>query len=152
MQSEQCQSCGLCVPECPANAISVERLSGLDLVGRIVRVLDVGGAPVDRVEIVCARDAESREDLRDTTAVVDDARVARFPVSCAALADEIAMMKPFQFGVREVAVVACSECCFEGAVSRLGRRVQRVRGLLEEAGVGAASLSLLVPVAAEGAH
>jgi formate dehydrogenase beta subunit len=149
MQSEQCQSCGLCAVECPAVAISIERLSGLDLVARIARVVGGTDVPADRVEIVCGRDAESREALADAVVVVDGARVARFPVSCAALADEVAMMKPFEFGVRTVSVVACSDCSFEGAESRLARRVERVRGLLDETGIGGANLSLLLPQTAE---
>jgi ferredoxin len=149
MRSEQCQSCGLCAVECPAGAIAVERLSGLDLAVRIADVLGGLSASVDRVEIVCARDAESREALTDCVVELGGERVARFPVSCAALADEVAMMKPFEFGVRDVSVIACRECCFEGAEPRLARRVERVRSLLAEAGVAGAGLTFRVPQPAE---
>jgi ferredoxin len=145
MLSERCQSCGLCAPECPARAISIARLAGLDLPARISRLLEQTPEAVDRVEIVCARDANSREELADCVVAENGLSYARFPVSCAALADEVAMMKPFEFGVGSVSVVLCRECGFEGAEQRLAGRAERVRRLLDDVGIGGVNLSLCVP-------
>jgi NADPH-dependent glutamate synthase beta subunit-like oxidoreductase len=153
MRSDMCQSCGLCAVECPTFAIRIERLEGLDLSARVASLLGGAGAGVDAVEIVCAREAESRMGLSDGIDESSGLRVARFPLSCAALADEVAMMKPFEFGVPTVRVVTCAECALEGAESRLAARVARTRALLDEAGIGGANLVLLAPApAGEGAR
>ncbi len=62
--------------------------------------------------------------------------VARIPVTCAALADEVDMMKPFELGARAVVVRRCSTCRYRGAEDRIDKRVARTRQILDAAGVG----------------
>ena len=136
MASEMCQACGLCTVECPANCISVKRFYAVgDIRERIVKLLKQSEAQVTGVEIVCRQDAERREDVMDRIVAEDGQVVVRVPVTCAALAEEVDMMKPFEFGVQRVVVRTCSDCRFSGAMDRLQKRVGRTREILEAAGL-----------------
>ena len=107
-----------------------------------MRLIEGAQAVVTRVEIVCAQDAEKREDVLDGIVKLDGEVVARVPVTCAALAGEVDMMKPFEFDVRSVVVRRCKECRYRGADDRLSKRVERTRGILDAAGVGGERLIL----------
>jgi ferredoxin len=145
MCSEMCQACGLCATECPALAISIKRFAVGTIRDRIARLLAGKPQPVERVELVCSQNAVSREDLADRIETRAGAQVAVVPVTCAALLDEVAMMKPFEFGARAVAVRTCADCGYSGAVERLARRVGRTQAILEACGVGGANLTLEIP-------
>jgi coenzyme F420-reducing hydrogenase delta subunit len=143
MCSEMCQACGLCAVECPANAISIQRYAVGDIAARIVSVMQGCGRPVSRLEIVCAQEAQSREELRDRVVTVDGEVVAMVPVTCAALADEVDMMKAFELGAGSAVVRRCSQCRYRGADDRLAKRVARTREILDAAGIGGDRLSLV---------
>ena len=143
MCSEMCQACGLCATECPARAISIVRFSVGDIAGRIVRLMQGADRPVTRLEIACAQDATERRELQDRIEALNGEVVATVPVTCAALADEVDMMKPFEFDVQSVVVRMCSTCRYRGADDRLCKRVARTRGILDAVGVGGDRLSLV---------
>ena len=142
MCSEMCQACGLCAVECPALAISIKRFAVSDIRARIDKLVGSAEEQVTRVEIACMQDAEAREDLQDRIFKLDGEVIARVPVTCAALAQEVDMMKPFELGAQTVLVRRCKECRYRGAIDRLSKRVGRTRQLLEAAGVSAERLSL----------
>jgi len=143
MSSEMCQACGLCAVECPADCITIKRFYAVgDIRDRIVKLLEQSHDQVSRVDIVCSQDAESREDVMDRIVAEDGEVIARVPVSCAALAGEVDMMKPFEFGVQRVVVRKCKDCRFRGAMDRLQKRVERTREILDAAGVGGDRLVL----------
>ena len=143
MTSDMCQSCGLCAVECPAVAISIKRFEVGDIATRIMRVMKNSDQQVTRVEIACNQDAESREDVLERVYAVNGDVVARIPVTCAALADEVDMMKPFELGARAVVVRRCSTCRYRGADDRIEKRVARTRQILDAAGVGGDKLELI---------
>ncbi len=143
MTSDMCQSCGLCAVECPAVAISIKRFEVGDIATRIVRLMKNADQQVTRVEIACNQDAESREDVLERVYAVNGDVVARIPVTCAALADEVDMMKPFELGARAVVVRRCSTCRYRGADDRIEKRVARTRQILDAAGVGGDKLELI---------
>ncbi|NLW50669.1 MAG: FAD-dependent oxidoreductase [Candidatus Brocadiaceae bacterium] len=143
MTSDICQACGLCVAECPAGAIRIGRHAVGDIAGRIAELLKRADRPVTCVEIACARGAESRVALQDHVHARNGDEVGHIAVACAALADEVDMMKPFEFGVREVVVRMCDDCRYRGAGDRLSKRVERTKRLLDAAGVGGERLRLL---------
>ena len=143
MSSEMCQACGLCSVECPARCISIKRFFEVgDIKSRIVKLVEGAEAPVTRVEIVCAQDAETRMEVIDRIVSVNGDVVARVPVSCAALADEVDMMKPFELGAEAVVVRRCRECRFRGADDRLAKRLNRTKDILKEVGVDQERLTL----------
>jgi NADPH-dependent glutamate synthase beta subunit-like oxidoreductase/Fe-S-cluster-containing hydrogenase component 2 len=139
MHSDLCQSCGLCAVECPGLAISIRRFAVGDIRDRIVRLITNADSAVTRVEIVCANDAASRLALQDR---IEDG-VAIVPVSCAARAEEVDMMKPFELGVQTVAVRRCDICRYDGAMDRLEKRVVRTQSILTAAGIGGDKLELI---------
>jgi len=143
MGSDMCQACGLCAAECPAVAVSIKRFAVGDIKNRIVTLLNSHPVPVTRVEIVCTQDATARQDVQDRIVTVDGDIVAKVAVTCAARADEVDMMKPFELGAQAVVVRMCSECRYRGAPDRLTKRVDRTKELLDAAGVGGDRLSLV---------
>lgn len=143
MASEMCQACGLCAVECPAVAISIKRFVVGDIRNRIAELVSSSDKPVTRVEILCAQDLETREELRSRVVTDNGQVIARLPVTCAARADEVDMMKPFELGAETVLVRRCSRCRYLGADERLARRVARTRELLEAAGVSGDRLTLV---------
>jgi len=143
MCSEMCQACGLCAVECPAVAIRIKRFAVGDIRDRIIALVEGSEQPVTRVEIACAQDAEHRDQLRDRVETLNGDVVATVPVPCAARADEVDMMKPFELGVSSVVVRLCSTCRYRGADERLARRVGRTQTLLDAAGIGGDKLSLV---------
>jgi formate dehydrogenase beta subunit len=143
MTSDMCQSCGLCAVECPAVAISIKRFEVGDIAGRIARLMKGSAQPVTRLEIACNQDAQAREDVIERVYALNGDVVGRIPVTCAALADEVAMMKPFELGARGVVVRRCSACRYRGADDRIEKRVARTRQILDAAGVGGDKLELV---------
>ena len=69
--------------------------------------------------------------------------VAIVPITCAARAEEVDMMKPFELGADEVVVRRCKECRYRGAMDRLEKRVGRTKDILDAAGVGGDRLTLI---------
>jgi len=143
MASEMCQACGLCAVECPAVAISIKRFAVGDIRKTIVELMMKSDKAVTRVEIVCAQDLEAREALQSRVVAVNGRVTAQVPVTCAARADEVDMMKPFELGAEAVLVRRCSQCRYRGADERLARRVNRTRELLEAAGISGDRLALV---------
>ncbi len=142
MCSDMCQACGLCAVECPANAISIKRFAVGDIASRIEKLMSSAAGTVSRIEIVCSQDAQTRRELTDRVEGLNGESTGYIPVTCAALADEVAMMKPFEFGAHEVVVRMCSTCRYRGAEDRLAKRVKRTKGILDAAGVGGDKLTL----------
>ncbi len=142
MCSEMCQACGLCAVECPANAISIQRFGTKSIRSRIEKLMKSSQQQVTRLEIVCNQDARTREDVQDRIWCSDGEVIARVPVTCAARAQEVDMMMPFEFGAQSVVIRQCNECRYGGAMNRLARRVERTREILDAAGVGGDKLSV----------
>ena len=143
MTSEMCQSCGLCAVECPTRCISIERFYSVgSITERMEDLVEDADRPVREVEIICGQDARTREELIDRLISVNGHEKARLPVTCAALVDEVDMMKPYELDVSSVVVKRCSECRYRGATGRLSRRVDRTKKLLESAGYDGGSLVL----------
>ena len=142
MPSNRGQSCGLCAVECPALAISIKRFAVGDIRDRIVRTVQGSREAVTRVDIVCIQDIENQQYLWDCVAASNGDVVARIPVVCAARAEEVDMMKPFELGVKSVTVRRCEKCRYHGADDRLSKRVVRTQEILDSAGLDGQSLTL----------
>ncbi len=143
MASEMCQACGLCAVECPAAAIRIKRFKPGDIRDRIVALLEKADRPVRRVELTCARRARSREELQDRLVADGDGVAAVVPLTTTARADEVDLMKPFEFDVEEVRVEFEPDCPYAGAMDRLAKRVERTKRLLDAVGVGGDRLTLV---------
>ena len=143
MPAEICQACGLCAAECPADCIIIQRIEDAPTVPERIEEL-IGGTEqtVSSVEIVCAHDARTRDELVDRLEKRNGTSAAILPMGCAGATREVDMMKPFEFGVREVKVRLCSHCIFEGAHDRIRKRVARTQELLEEVGLSGDQLVL----------
>ena len=126
----------------PRGAISIRRFEVGDIRRRLVTLLATAEKPVERVELICSQDAQSREDLLERIVADNGTVVAKLPVSCAARVDEVDMMKPFELGATTVVVRQCQTCRYRGAMDRLAKRVGRTKAILDAAGVGGDHLIL----------
>ncbi len=143
MSSDICQACGLCEIECPALAITIKRFALGDIKNRIIKLMEDANEKVSCVEITCVQDALTREDVQDRIIKDNGEIVAKVPVTCAARAEEVDMMKPFELGAQTVVVKRCSKCRYHGAEDRLAKRVARTKDILNAAGVGSDKLILI---------
>mgnify|MGYP006283315189 CR=1 FL=1 len=143
MPAEICQACGLCAAECPADCIMIQRIEDAPTVPeRVQELIDGTEQTVTTVEIVCAHDAKTREELVDRLEKRNGTSAAILPVGCAGATREVDMLKPFELGVKDVKVRLCSDCIFEGADDRIRKRVARTKELLEEVGLSGDQLVL----------
>lgn len=79
-------------------------------------------------------------------------RIVKVP--CTGRVDAIHILRAFESGVDGVSVVGCEEgnCHFMVGNLRARRRIERVKGLLDEAGIGGERLKMYNLSAGEGAR
>lgn len=143
MSSDLCQACGLCAVECPAFAINIKRFAIGDIRNRIIKIMETSKDQITRVEIICAQDVITRQELTDRIIKENSKIIAKIPVTCAARAEETDMMKPFELGAKTVTVKRCRQCRYKMAQDRITKRVARVKGILDAVGVGGDKLILI---------
>ena len=128
IRSEYCQACGLCAPECPAQAIS---MVGYDVretrntLPSLIGAVDTKRQEPVIVAFVCMNQAGVRAfDLPKNVKTV--------AVHCTSRIDILDLLKAFESGVDGVVVVRCSDgtCKYRDIAPRVNARVKRVQDLL----------------------
>jgi NADPH-dependent glutamate synthase beta subunit-like oxidoreductase/coenzyme F420-reducing hydrogenase delta subunit len=147
MPAEKCQACGLCAAVCPAAAIALKRFApdrpGSEL-QRLAGALGAAAPPTLVVSFGCLFATTSRRFLKQTAQEVKDTGVARVVVPCVARLSVPDLLKPFEMGAAGVCVIACAEgdCAYPTADEQLAMRVEQVRRILDELGLGRERLEL----------
>jgi len=147
MPAQQCQTCGLCAAECPAAAIELTRFSTNGMTNTLKSVLSDAekAARPFLVSYCCLNETTSRKFLMpQTEGEIRQSAILRVMIPCVARLSAVEMLHPFELGADRVAVIACNEdgCFYTGAEELLGRRVNRVKKILDEIGVGQDKLQL----------
>jgi formate dehydrogenase beta subunit len=129
---DYCQACGLCAPECPAQAISMVSYDVKEIVGKV----DAGRQDPIIVAFMCNHNAKMMGTPNNVKAI---------PVHCTSRIDILDLLKAFEAGADGVAVVRCeSETCkYRDIDQRVNARVKRVQELLAAIGIDKARIKIL---------
>jgi coenzyme F420-reducing hydrogenase delta subunit/NAD-dependent dihydropyrimidine dehydrogenase PreA subunit len=148
IRPEYCQACGLCAPECPAEAISMASYDVREIrnsMASIVGPVDPKRSDPVIVAFVCANRLGSRG--------VDLPKNYRpFAVHCTSRVDVLDMLKAFEMGADGVAVVRCGEqaCKYIKIEPRVSARAKRGQELLRALGMEPGRIGVLPSASACG--
>ena len=141
IRPEYCQACGLCAPECPAQAISMvsyDVREPRDMMPSIVGRVDAKRQEPVIVAFLCTHH----------TGVLGFGlpdNVRKVPVHCTSRIDVNDLLKALECGADGVAVVRCSgdSCKYKGVSNRVGARVERAKQLIGMLGMDAGRIEIL---------
>jgi NADPH-dependent glutamate synthase beta subunit-like oxidoreductase/coenzyme F420-reducing hydrogenase delta subunit len=150
IRPEYCQACGLCAPECPAQAISMVSYDVREIrntLPAVVGKIDPKRQEPVIVALMCTHHAGVLGfDLPKNVRTV--------PVHCGSRIDILDMLKAFEVGVDGVAVVRCGSgtCKYRDIEPRVNARVKRVQELLGMLKIDAGRLEILSAVSTNGGN
>jgi formate dehydrogenase beta subunit len=150
IRPEYCQACGLCAPECPAEAISMVSYDVRELRNSLPLV--IGTPDPKRQEPVIAAFV-----CRHHAGVLGfdlPKNVKAMPVHCTSRIDILDMLKAFESGADGVAVVRCGSgtCKYRDIEPRVNARVKRVQDLLGMLKIEAGRLEILSAASNNGGN
>ncbi len=126
IRPEYCQACGLCAPECPAQAISMVSYDVKEIRNSLPTI--IGKVDADRQEpvivaLMCTHHAK---------VIGVPNNVKAIPVHCTSRIDILDMLKAFESGADGVAIIRCGSgtCKYRDIEPRVNARVKRVQDLL----------------------
>jgi len=142
---DQCQACGLCATECPAKAISMKLDSEDEMIRAIydaVRQARSSDGPAI-IGFACRYCAYAGEEPNVVKAGLPN-NVHIIDVMCSGRVDTLFLLKAFEFGADAAFVAGCleGECHNEKGNIHAGKRVIRIKQILDELGLGAARLEM----------
>jgi len=137
IDSSLCQACGMCIADCPANAIIARGWDVKELIRRTVDTLgDMNGrAKLKIIAYVCGHYAPANA----WSGTLDDPieGVAELYLPSMSRLGSMELLSAFEHGADGVIVVAghAGGDRYPGATERVRRRVEQVRAMLKEVGV-----------------
>ncbi|OGW41867.1 MAG: hypothetical protein A2010_13645 [Nitrospirae bacterium GWD2_57_9] len=139
IRPEYCQACGLCAPECPAQAISMVSYDVREIrntIPALVGKVDAGRQEPVIVAFMCSHHAK-------VLGVPNN--VKAFPVHCTSRIDSLDVLKAFEVGADAVAVVRCGSgtCKYRDIEPRVNARVMRAQELLGALGIDKQRIEIL---------
>jgi len=139
--SDRCQACGICVAECPANAIVMRSYNPHELVARTLEALEgMGGRKaVAYIGGFCATAAEWRSEVGDRVP-----GVAEIYLSSTGGVSVAEVLHAFENGADAVAVITCKDATerYPTVALRTRRRVEQAQEMLKEIGISPARLQV----------
>jgi NADPH-dependent glutamate synthase beta subunit-like oxidoreductase/coenzyme F420-reducing hydrogenase delta subunit len=139
IRPEYCQACGLCAPECPAQAISMVSYDVREIRNNLpnaVGKVDPKRQEPTIVALMCNHQAK---------VIGVPNNVKAFPVHCTSRIDILDLLKAFEAGADGVAVVRCGSgtCKYRDIEPRVNARVKRAQELLAAIGIDKARIEIL---------
>jgi len=148
IRPEYCQACGLCAPECPAQAISMVSYDVRQI--RDTMSVVVGNVDPKRQEpvivaLLCSHHV-------GVQGFKGPKNVRTVPVHCTSRIDILDLLKAFECGADGVAVVRCAEgsCKYIGISRRVSARITRAQELISMLGVESCRIELLSAGSGDG--
>jgi len=151
--ADQCQACGICVAECPAEAIVLrkpyDRRHIDEELNHILRSTAERHIPPVLIGFCC------QYGLYGTGALAGFWRRARagvwiVPVLCVAKVEAAHILRAFEMGAEGVFVAGCGEMCArEKTAFWVEQQIQKVRRVLTQLGLGAERLQSFLPVSGD---
>ncbi len=126
-----CQACGICISECPANAIIARGHDVGDLQAKTAKVLASGS----RIVAYISGQYASADDWQGNVKHVDGVGEIYLPTAARISVSD--MLSAFENGAAGVVVVACRRGTerYPTAAGRIEKRVEQVRDMLKEIGL-----------------
>lgn len=141
IRPEYCQACGLCAPECPAQAIGMVSYDVREIRDNLSSVIGKFNSarqePVIAAFVCMHHAGVLGHDL--------PSNVRRIPVHCTSRVDIVDLLKAVECGADGVAVVRCSDgtCKYRDIASRVNARVKRAKEMLGLLGMDAGRIEIL---------
>ncbi len=150
IRPEYCQACGLCAPECPAQAISMVSYDVREIRNSLPMI--IGKVDPKRQEPVIA--AFMCTHHAGVLGLDLPKNVRAVPVHCTSRIDILDMLKAFETGADGVAVVRCGSgtCKYRDIEPRVNARVKRVQDLLGMLNIGPGRLEILSAASTNGGN
>lgn len=141
IRPEYCQACGLCAPECPAEAISMisyDVKGPRDAMSMLIGTPDPGRKEPVIVAFACTHHVGVQGFGLPRNALT-------VPVHCTSRVDVLDMLKAFEAGADGVVVLQCGEgtCKYRGIGPRVSARVKRAQDLIGALGIEKERIGLL---------
>jgi len=133
MPLEKCQSCGLCAPECPGQAISMVGYDVNELKDNMSQI--IGPIAPDREAPVLVSFQCNHHAGVNGTKPPENVRQIR--VHCSSRVDILDLLKVFECGADGAYVIACNEedCKYENISPKVKKRVEYTQQLISELGL-----------------
>jgi NADPH-dependent glutamate synthase beta subunit-like oxidoreductase/coenzyme F420-reducing hydrogenase delta subunit len=141
IRPDYCQACGLCAPECPAQAISMVTYDVREIRGAMATT--VGCVDSKRTDpLIVAFVCTNRLGVHGADL---PGNYRPFPVHCTSRVDVLDILKAFETGADGVAVVRCGEsaCKYEKIEPRVKARVKRGQELIKALGMEPERIAVL---------
>jgi NADPH-dependent glutamate synthase beta subunit-like oxidoreductase/coenzyme F420-reducing hydrogenase delta subunit/NAD-dependent dihydropyrimidine dehydrogenase PreA subunit len=148
IRPEYCQACGLCAPECPAQAISMVGYDVREIRSTLPTI--IGKVEANRrepviVALLCTHHAGILGfDLPKNVKTV--------AVHCTSRIDILDLLKAFESGADGVAVVRCNDgaCKYKDIAPRVNARVRRAQDLVGALGIDKGRIEILSAASTNG--
>ncbi len=139
IRPEYCQACGLCAPECPAQAISMVSYDVREIrntIPALIGKIDSARKEPVIVALLCNHHAR---------VISIPNNMKAFPVHCTSRIDTLDLLKAFESGADGVAVVRCGSgtCKYRDIEPRVNARVKRAQDLLSAVGIDKARVEII---------
>lgn len=133
IRPEYCQACGLCAPECPAQAISMVSYDVREI--RDNMASSVGSIDPERKEPVIVAFVCSHHVGIHGFKLQENVRA--LPVHCISRIDILDILKAFECGADGVAVIRCGDgsCKYRDILNRVSARIKRTQELINMLGI-----------------
>ena len=144
IESTLCQACGICIAECPANAIIARGREIGELAKRTAAALAAMDARKPKaVAYICGHHATAADWRGEADPPPPGVAETYLPSTARLSASEL--LGAFENGADAVFVVACADGAdrYPQTTERIRRRVNQVRRMLDEVGLDAEQLKLL---------
>lgn len=148
IRPEYCQACGLCAPECPAEAISMVSYDVKEI--RNSMATTVSKVDSKRTEpLIVAFTCTNKLGINGGDLPKN---YKSFPVHCTSRIDVLDILKAFEVGADAVAVVRCGDqaCKYIKIEPRVNSRVKRGQELIKAIGIEPERIGVLASSAACG--
>ena len=141
IRPEYCQACGLCAPECPAEAISMIAYDVKEFRDSLLSAKD----SIDPMRIEPFIVAFICTHHIGVYGFNVPENIHPLPVHCISRIDILDIFKAFEIGADGVAIVHCSDdtCKYKGIERRVNKRVKRAQELFDMLGIGKERLEML---------
>ncbi len=134
---DQCQSCGICAPSCPAAAIFMKQFSSEEILALIGEKLKIRGAQSEPVTLgfICNYLGSKSEESAIEVSLPESVEV--ISIFCPGRLDIVCLLKPVELGANGVFVVSCAEedCRHPQGSRWVAKRVEYAKKILNDVGL-----------------